>query len=126
MFTQECRNITHVAGGVGGIGLFKVKFAAVNLAKNGDRAVVAAVVGKKIRVLGMHLVGSAGDGTALFTTATGGTAISGVVTVDIDVAQPLANLESEFGLFETVAGEGLYCTLSANMDLDGVISYVEV
>jgi hypothetical protein len=126
MISAEVQNVTHVRVGAQGEEPRQVKFKAVNLAKNDCREVVTAVTGKKIRVLSMNLCGTAGDGTATFCSDEDGTAISGAIPVDIDAVQPMMGLESEFGLMETTAGAGLWVTLSANMDLDGVISYVEV
>lgn len=121
----QTQNVTHVRSGIGNVDLLPVKFKAVNLANGDCREVVAAVAGKKIRVLGMHLIASAGDGSVTFNDGEDGTALSGVFATNIDAIQPLMNLESEWGLLETTAGTGLWVTLVTN-DLDGVISYVEV
>ena len=126
MFATDVTNITHVRVGARGENPRQVKFAAVNHAKHATTktAIVAAVAGKKIRVLSMNLAGSAADGTATFYSAT--TAISGLIPVDIDAIQPMMGLVSEHGIMETAAGEALQVLTDANMDLDGMISYVEV
>lgn len=80
----------------------QVKFAAIS-GGAGDTTVVAAVAGKKIRVLSYYIRQSAA-GTLRWESATGGTALTGVmVTTTADL---VASAEfNPFGHFETVAGQ---------------------
>ena len=117
--------VTHTQAGVSSEVDCKVKFAAVNLAASGDQSVVAAVTGKKIRVLEIDVLGSTDDGTLLFESGTA-TALTGLVPFDIDV--PTLNrwkASAPQGLFETAAGEALTATC-ATVTVDGFIKYVEI
>ena len=71
----------------------------------GDVAVVAAVTGRKIRVLQFYLH-QAAAGTIRFESGAGGTALTGVM---VTTAETLAINPgfNPFGHFETVAGESL-------------------
>ena len=69
--------------------------------------VVAAVTGKKIRVLSYTIQGVTLAGTAVFTSAA--TAISGVIATVVLVPFGESN---PYGLFETVAGEALRVTMA--------------
>ena len=124
------QNVTHVRGGPNGEKSYEVKRALVNAAKNADRTLVAAVTGKKIRVVGGQLHALA-DGSLSFFSATSGTPVTGSIPVDVAGASSglssVIDLDSNrFGCFETVAGELLGVTLSANTDLDGWILYIEI
>lgn len=91
-----------------------------------DGAVIAAVAGKKIRVLS-YLVSAltAGATTATFTTKPGGagSAISPVISL---AANGNVSEESEFGLFETNVGEGLSLTTGAGAGVGVRVTYVLV
>ena len=126
MYVSNVTNVEFVGKSARGQTPAKVKFKAVNHAKHATTktAIVAAVPGKKIRVLSMNLAGSAADGTATFYS--GSTAITGLIPVDIDAVQPMMGLSDPHGLMETAVGEAFQVLTDASMDLDGVISYVEV
>lgn len=104
-----------------------VKFAAVNLAASADQSVVAAVTGKKIRVLSLDLTGSTGDGTLLFESDEDtDVALTGLIPFDITVpALNRMKWESKHGLFETNAGKALTATC-ATVTVDGWLTYIEV
>lgn len=71
----------------------------------GDVAVVAAVTGKKIRLISAYIRQSAA-GTVRFESGAGGTALSGVMvttTADLVVDLPV----NMFGHVQTAAGEAL-------------------
>ena len=121
----EVHNISHVRVGARGENPRAVKFAAINVdAAQTDASLVAAVVGKKIRVLSLHLLVGA-DATVLLESG-GSTALTGVVPLTA-AAQEWANLEPEHGVCETAAGEALTVTnVGVGGTLDGVLSYVEV
>ena len=117
--------VTHSKHGVGSEIDVKVKFAAINLAASADQSVVAAVTGKKIRVLKIDVTGATGDGTLLLESGTA-TAISGLIPFDITVpALNRWNVEARHGVVETAAGEALTATC-ATVTVDGFLLYMEV
>lgn len=89
----------------------------------GDVAVVAAVPGKRIRVISFYLRQSAA-GTVRFESAAGGTALTGVmVTTTGDlVINPGVN---ESGHFQTVVSEALYIEVGTGAVM-GWVCYQEV
>lgn len=105
-----------------------VKRQARNIAASQTDAVgVAAVAGKKIRVLGLVLHGgdSAGSAVTLNTKPSGsGTAISPVFELGIN--QSVVLPQSKDGWFETTAGQGLSITTGAGSTTGIQIIYVEV
>ena len=101
----------------------QVKYAAIDAATNGDNTIVAAVAGKKIRVLSVFYL-AAGTVNVRFESAAGGTALTGQMQ---HTAQTGAVLNfNEDGWFETVSGELLNMELSAGVSVDGSLSYIEV
>ena len=117
--------ITHSKKDVGSESDVNFKFAALNLDASGDQSVVAAVTGKKIRVLEIFMSGSTDDGTILFESGTD-TALTGLIPFDVSV--PSLNnwhLKAPHGLFETAAGEALTATC-ATVTVDGWVKYVEI
>lgn len=100
-----------------------VKRAKIDAATSGDNELVAAVTGKKIRVVSMFYLAS-GTVTATFQSAAGGTAITGGLqhTAQTGAVLPL----NEDGWFETIAGEALNLNLSAAISVDGALSYIEI
>lgn len=82
----------------------QVKYAVIS-GSAGDVEAVAAVAGKRIRVLQFYIRQSAA-GTVRFESAAAGTALTGVmVTTTADLV-----VQAEFcpvGLFQTVAGQAL-------------------
>ncbi len=98
-----------------------VKFAAVSVSAITDNEVVAAVTGKKIRVLSYVLNGAGGLNTATWKTAA--TALAGAM----DIADNTSfSANSTVGLFETVAAEALNLALTAATLVAGHITYVEI
>lgn len=98
-----------------------VKFAVVNASSSGDNTIVSAVGGKKIRVLSLVLVASAAT-TVEWQSATAGSLSGGMQLA----ANGGYSMSSDYGLFETTAGEALQLNLSAANSIDGHISYCEV
>lgn len=98
------------------------KYAVIAATTTGDNTLVAAVTGKKIRVLGLFMVASAAL-SARFEAGAGGTALTGVM--------PLAQNQmfslplNEAGWFETTAAALLNLELSAG-ECHGAIIYQEV
>jgi hypothetical protein len=100
-----------------------VQYAVINVASSGDNTVVAAVAGKKIRVLSLYYM-AAGTVTVRFESGASGTALTGVVehTAQTGAVLPF----NEDGWFETAAGVLLNIELSGNISIDGSLSYIEV
>ena len=101
------------------------KFAKLNAAANtANQTIVAAVTGKKIRVLSFRLMGAGTAGSATFRS--GGTSdIS--ETFNFDARSGMVAQFSPVGHFETVAGELLaVSTVTASATCGIGIVYVEV
>ena len=98
--------------------------AVIAAATLGDNTLVAAVTGKKIRVMSVVLVASGGANSVRFESAAGGTALTGVMDLASDGQLILPYHPS--GWCETVAGQLLNLELSAGTAVAGVLSYVEV
>jgi hypothetical protein len=99
------------------------KFAAIAASSSGDNTVVAAVSGKKIRVLSYTLV-AAGAVTCRFEDGAGGTAKSGQMSFAANggVSVPF----SPVGHFETTAGTLLNLELGGAVAVAGHLCYIEV
>lgn len=96
-----------------------IKYAAINVS-SGTTAVVAAVTGKKLRVLEYgYTVGGAGAVT--WKSAT--TALTGVMPHNA-AGEGIERPFNPAGYFETVAGEAL--NLTTTMDADGSLIYQEI
>jgi hypothetical protein len=102
----------------------QVKRAVVDHATIGDNTIVAAVTGKKIRVLSCLLVMTGTAVTIRFESATGGTALTGQMQPSQGGGFVLPH--NPVGWFETLSGELLNLELSGAQSVDGVIVYVEV
>lgn len=102
----------------------EAQYAVIDDATSGNNTIVAAVTGKKIRVLGYVLV-AGGAVNARFESDADGTALTGVMTLAAagDVIAPGYNPS---GHFETVAGELLNLELSGAVSVDGHLTYVLV
>ena len=104
--------------------LNNVKRVVIDHATSGDNSIVAAVTGKRIKVLGLVMV-AAGAVTARFESAAGGTALTGQMSL-ITGTPIVLPLDLEVGHFETAAGAALNLELSGAVSVDGVLTYVEV
>lgn len=101
----------------------ETKYAIIDAATLGDNTVVAAVTGKKIRVLALFLV-AAGAVTARFESGAGGTALTGQMVLAANGVLTLPfNPE---GWFETAAAALLNLELSAAVSVDGAVTFAEV
>lgn len=100
------------------------QYAVIDHASIGNNTLVAAVAGKKIRVLGFFLV-AAGAVNARFESDADGTALTGVMTLAA-ASDGVSSGFNPIGWFETVAGELLNLELSAAVSVDGVLAYVLV
>lgn len=99
-----------------------IKRAVIDTATSGDTTIVPAVTGKKIRVLSMFLVGG-GSVTARFESATGGTALTGQMTLATGTVISLPF--NPLGWFETSASQLLNLELSGAVTVDGALQYIE-
>jgi hypothetical protein len=99
------------------------KFAVINESTSGNNTLVAAVAGKKIRVVQAILV-AAGDVVARFEDGAGGTALTGQhdLTTNSGFTLPF----SPVGWFETTANTLLNLELDAGVNVSGCLVYVEV
>ena len=97
-----------------------VKTAKVSLAATGT--IVAAVVGKKIRVLALAVTGEV-DAAVTFNLESATTDISGVMSMV--AGTPLVLPYNPAGWCDTVAGEKLDATIATGK-LYGTITYQEI
>lgn len=102
----------------------EAQFAAISAAALGDNTLVAAVSGKKIRLLAAVLVATGGANTVRFESGAGGTALTGQMLIALN-GQLVIPLNG-FGWFETVAGELLNLELSAATSVAGFLVYEEI
>ncbi len=98
--------------------------AAVSGATSGNNTLVAAVTGKKIKVLGLVLV-AAGAVTVRLESGAGGTALTGVMSLTANGGLQLVWPMSEPGYpwVETAAGSLLNMELGGAVQVSGVIVY---
>ena len=96
------------------------KFAKVDLAASGD--LVAAVTGKKIRVVGLCLV-AAGSVTAKFQT---GAATDLTGAISLVAGTPLQPGFDPTGHLETASGGKLNLVLGGAVQVSGWLKYLEV
>lgn len=99
-----------------------VKFASIAAAGSGDNALVAAVVGKKIRVISVALSASAAVNAKFRSAAVD---ISGLFYFG-STGPALTLARNQNGWFETAAGAALNINLSGAVAVGGMLSYIEV
>ena len=100
-----------------------VKRVAISAASSGNNTLLAAVTGKKIRVLAYTLL-AAGAVVARFEDGAGGTALTGIMTLGTGIpASPALN---NHGHFETTAATLLNLELSGAVQVSGHFTYIEV
>lgn len=99
-------------------------FAAIDAATSGENTIVAAVAGKKIRVLALHLTMTGTTVTIRFEDGAGGTALTGQMqpTQGNSITLPF----NPMGWFETTAGALLNMELSGAQSVDGCLTYVTI
>lgn len=102
----------------------EVQYAVVAAASAGDNTLVAAVTGKRIRVVGLVLVASGGANSCRLESAASGTALTGVMDLIADGQLVLPFNPS--GWCQTLVAELLNLELSAATSVAGVLAYVEV
>lgn len=99
------------------------EFVSVDTATLGDNELVAAVSGKKIRVLSGLLVAS-GSVNMRFESGAGGTALTGQLQMAANSGFQIPF--SPMGNFETATGESLNLELSGAVSVDGWLVYTYV
>lgn len=104
-------------------GILTPKFKIINASTSGNNTLVAAVSGKKIRVLSYIIVLGAAT-TIRFESSADGTALTG--QMEIAANSGIGASFNPLGHFETVAGELLNLELSGANNADGHLSYIEV
>lgn len=107
---------------VPGVSDSPIKFAAISGATSGNNTLVAAVTGKKIRVISMVAIPTAAVGFRL-ESAAGGTALTGVIEL---TATGIVLPHNPSGWLETVAAQLLNMELDAATQVSGMLSYQEV
>ena len=100
-----------------------VKRAAIDAASSGNNTLVAAVTGKKIRVLALAITMTGTAVTIRFEDGAGGTALPGQMqpTQGQTVTLPF----NPVGWFETSAATLLNLELGGAQSVDGVLVYIE-
>lgn len=74
--------------------------------------IIAAVTGKRIRVMGWILQSNGSIGTIQFKSASGGTALTPVLAIPANSSVPWVLEVKQSGYFETNTGEGLFCDVA--------------
>lgn len=97
------------------------KFAAITASASGNTSVVAAVTGKKIRVISVWVVANAAVNVKFQSATTDKTGLA-YLAVNGGFVLPF----SPVGHFETASGEALNINLSAAVAVGGSVTYVEV
>ncbi len=100
------------------------QYAAISVSTLGDNTLVAAVAGKKIRVLAAALAANAVLNSVRFESGAGGTALTGIMPIvaDGNLILPL----NGFGWFETAAGALLNLELGNGTLVAGILVYEEI
>ena len=100
-----------------------VKRAVIDAASSGNNTLVAAVTGKKIRVLALAMTMTGTAVTIRFEDGAGGTALTGQMqpTQGQTVTLPF----NPVGWFETSAATLLNLELGGAQSVDGVLVYIE-
>lgn len=100
------------------------KFAVIDAALLGDNTLVAAVAGKKIRVLAAFFTMTGTAVTIRFESGAGGTALTGQMTPA--QGQTIVLPFNPLGWCETAAGALLNLELGGAQSVDGALTYIEV
>lgn len=103
------------------------KYASIATTASGNNTIVAAVVGKRIRVTG-YMIGtdSGGGGTDIqWRSSPAGAFLTGPIHIDKSAVIPYPGTISGPAL-ETAVGEALVLYLSAAKNISGHVTYLEV
>lgn len=101
-----------------------VKRAVIAAAGSGDNSAVAAVAGKKIRVLSGVLTMTGTAVTIRFESGASGSPLTGQMTPA--QGQSIVLPHNPYGWFETAIGESLNLELGGAQAVAGVLVYIEV
>lgn len=102
------------------------KYARISLTALGDTTLVAAVPGKKIRLVGYSLTSQLANAAVTFRFKSGAVTILGG-HLELDGIFPITYTGNSFeGVLETAVGEALVANLSAAKAVEGHLTYVEV
>ena len=102
------------------------KFANIAVASSGDNTIVAAVSGKKLRVLNGFMI-AAGDVDAYFVDGANTAKVGdGTNGMDLAANSGFTLPFSPVGWFETGSGQSLDLNLSAAVRVAGCITFIEV
>lgn len=127
MATNDIRPVSapDVSDGVvlGGV-LVPAKFAVIAASASGGTDLVAAVTGKKIRVLRWYLSAN-GAVNVKFQSKTSPTPADITGLIYLTQFKDSAGGYSPVGHFETIAGEALTINLSAAVAVGGCLVYIE-
>jgi len=107
----------------GGSGVSTAKFAPIAVSSSGNNTLVAAVTGKKIRVLGYNLIAN-GSVNAKFQSGAGGTDLTGLKYLVVNSGISVGYTPT--GWFETAAATLLNLNLSAAVAVGGELIYAEI
>lgn len=95
--------------------------AVIDTATSPDTTLVAAVSGRRIRVVGFFLVAS-GAVAARFESGTGGAALTGAMSMAAN--GQISPQYNPLGLFTTAAGALLNLELGVAVQVSGALTYV--
>jgi hypothetical protein len=99
-------------------------FVAIDASSSGDNTLVAAVPGRKIRVMSCFLIADASTVSVQFRSAAAGAALTGPVPLAASAGFVLPY--NEAGWFQTDIGELLNLELSDAVAVGGALSYVQI
>ena len=100
-----------------------IKRAKIDAASSGDNTLVAAVTGKKIRVLAAFFTMTGTAVTIRFEDGAGGTALTG--QMGPPAGQTIVLPFNPVGWFETSDATLLNMELSGSQSVDGALVYIE-
>lgn len=102
------------------------QFANIAVAGSGDNIIIAAAVGKKLRVLSAFMI-AAGDVDAFFVDGANAALVGdGTNGIDLAANSGFTLPFNPVGWFETAAGQSLDLNLSAAIRVAGCLTYIEV
>ena len=104
--------------------LLPFKYAVISASSSGNNTLVAAVTGKKIRVVAYNFMG-AGAVNAKFQSGAGGTDLTGLKYLDA-AGGGICAPYNPAGWFETAVATLLNLNLSTDIAVGGELVYVEV
>jgi len=99
-----------------------IQFVSISVSASGNTELVAAVSGRRMRVLTYTIVVESAVDVRF---GSGSSAITGAMTFGVE-AEGVSAAWAPGGHFQTVAGEALVINLSAAVVVRGHLSYIEV